>query len=125
MAMIDIFSPSVSKVAKGIDGKSVLIYGNNKAGKTYVCAHMPKPFFFAFELGLEAIPDVPYIYPEKWSVFENALNQFCKNPAKARELYQTIVIDQLETMYASCEKYVCDNAGVNSINQKPLLPNGK
>lgn len=121
----DIFAPSVSKVAEGIEGKSILIYGGNKCGKTYVCAHMPKPFFFAFELGLDALTDIPYVYPDRWGTFLSALNQFAKNPDKAKERYQTLVIDQLEAMGASCTEYVCSNAGINNFNEKPMLSNGK
>ena len=34
MASVDIFNPQVSTVAKGLEGKVILVYGGNNVGKT-------------------------------------------------------------------------------------------
>ncbi len=41
----DIFNPQVSVVAKGLDGKMILVYGNNSTGKTKQATRMKKPFY--------------------------------------------------------------------------------
>lgn len=41
----DIFNPQVSKIAQGMDGKVILVYGGNSTGKTRQATRMPKPFY--------------------------------------------------------------------------------
>ena len=36
----DIFNPQTSKVAKGLEGKTIMIYGGNNLGKTYVASKL-------------------------------------------------------------------------------------
>jgi len=45
MVKLDIFNPQVSKVAEGLEGKAVLIYGTNNLGKTLQATRMKKPFY--------------------------------------------------------------------------------
>ena len=45
---VDIFNPQVSVVAKGLEGKCILIFGGNNRGKTYVATHMSKPYVTPF-----------------------------------------------------------------------------
>lgn len=41
----DIFNPNVSKVAKGLEGKVITIYGGNNLGKTKQATRMERPFY--------------------------------------------------------------------------------
>ena len=41
--MADLFSPEISHVIGGMEGKSIVIYGPNRAGKTYNTSLAPKP----------------------------------------------------------------------------------
>ena len=41
----DIFSPFISKIADGMEGKVILVYGGNSTGKTKQATRMPKPFY--------------------------------------------------------------------------------
>lgn len=52
---LDIFNPQVSTVAKGLEGKVILVYGGNNLGKTKQATRMKKPFYLPFEAGLNAI----------------------------------------------------------------------
>lgn len=45
MTTIDIFNPQISKVAKGLEGKMILVYGDNSTGKTKQATRMKKPFY--------------------------------------------------------------------------------
>ena len=92
MAELDIFSPEISHVIGGMEGKSIVIYGPNRSGKTSNVAKAPKPLFLSFEKGLNAINNVPYFYIDKWSKFLNLVKQLT-NPttiAQAKERYSTI-----------------------------------
>ena len=95
MNELDIFNPQVSTVAKGLEGKVILVYGGNNLGKTKQATRMKKPFYLPFEAGLNAIPGVPYCPITKWSDFIK-INKQLTDPAtveKAREMYSTIIFD--------------------------------
>ena len=66
---LDIFNPQVSTVAKGLEGKVILVYGGNNLGKTKQATRMKKPFYLPFEAGLNAIPGVPLCPITTWSDF--------------------------------------------------------
>ena len=53
--VIDIFNPQVSVVAKGLEGKVIMIYGGNNVGKTTQAARFKNPVFMPFEKGMNAI----------------------------------------------------------------------
>lgn len=114
---LDIFNPQVSKVAKGLDGKVFTVYGNNALGKTKESVKFPKPLYLAFEKGLNAIAGVPFMPINKWSDFMK-VNKQITNPKtleQAKEMYQTIVFDEVETAARYCTKYVCDKYDAESI----------
>ncbi|PAV30299.1 hypothetical protein CIL05_07465 [Virgibacillus profundi] len=112
---LDIFAPSKSVVSKGLFGKKIMVYGFNDLGKTYQTSRMEKPYFLSFEKGLSAIDGVPFANIKKWSDFTKVLKQFARNSEKAKELYQTIIIDGTDIMAKYCEKYVSNAYGVNRI----------
>ena len=46
---IDIFSPSISTVSNGIEGKLILLHSNErKLGKTAQAVRFPKPYYLRF-----------------------------------------------------------------------------
>ena len=54
---------------------------------------------------------------DSWSDFKRVLRQL-KDP-KALEMYETIIIDTADIAYDLCSKYVCANAGVDSVSDIP------
>ena len=117
MASLNIFEPQLSRVVSGMEGKSILIYGPNRSGKTSNIARAPKPLFLSFEKGLNAINDVPYFYIDKWQKFLTLTSQLC-NPAKLEEtqkVYKTIVIDTIQGITDLADEYICNVFGIKSI----------
>lgn len=110
---IDIFKPQVSVVAKGLAGKKILIYGGNNVGKSYAAAHMSKPFFLACENGLNALPGIMYAPISNWRDFKKVVKQFTDKSTvdKAREMYDTIVIDEVYASSLFCQDYVMATYG--------------
>lgn len=110
---IDIFNPQVSTIAKGLEGKTIMIYGSNNVGKTYVAARLSKPYFIACESGLNAQDGVKYNRVTRWSDFRKIVKQFTDRSTvdKARALYDTIVIDEVYASSIMCQDYVMSTYG--------------
>lgn len=119
MAEFDIFNPQVSVVAKGLEGKVITIVGSNSLGKTKQATRMPKPFYLGFEKGIRAIAGIPFLPINKWSDFKKINKQLTdqKNLARAKELYQTIIFDEVYTSALYCQDYLCKKHGVESIGE--------
>lgn len=116
--VIDIFNPRTSVVAKGLTGKTILLYGGNNVGKTYSAAHMSKPFFLACESGLNALNGVKYAPINNWRDFRKVVKQLTDKGTvdKARELYDTIVIDEVYASSIFCQDYVISTYGNGAIS---------
>ncbi len=115
--MFDIFNPQVSVVAKGLEGKTIMIYGGNNLGKTKQSTRMKKPFYLPFEKGVNAISGVPYVPINSWADFKK-VNKQLTSPAtveKAKELYSTIIFDEVEASAKYCQKYINGVYGVSRL----------
>ncbi|MEM5009390.1 ATP-binding protein [Niallia taxi] len=119
MSNFDIFNPQFSVVAKGLEGKMILIYGNNSTGKTKQATRMNKPFYLGFEQGIRAISGVPFLPINKWSDFKKINKQLTdpKTLDKAKEMYQTIIFDEVFTSARYCQDYLCKKHGVETIGE--------
>lgn len=115
MADFDILNIQPNKVNATLSGKTLLVYGKNKVGKTTFCTkELPKPLLCAFEKGYNAIPGIKAIDITKWTQFKQVVKQL-DSPA-AKEMYNTIIIDTVDIMASLCESFVCQQAGVSSLS---------
>jgi AAA domain len=113
----DIFNPHVSVVAKGLDGKVITMYGSNNLGKTKQATRMKKPFYLGFEKGIRAISGIPFLPINNWTDFKK-INKQLTNPKtldQAKELYQTIIFDEVYTSALYCQDFLCKKHGVETI----------
>lgn len=112
-ASFDIFNPNVTVVAKGLAGKSMLIYGGNSLGKTAQSVRMSKPFVIAAESGLNATSNIPYARITSWAQFIKIVKQFTDKGTvdKARAMYDTIIIDEMYAVSLLCQDYVIATYG--------------
>lgn len=116
---LDIFNPQVSTVAKGLEGKVILAYGGNNLGKTKQATRMKKPFYLPFETGLNAIPGIPFCPITKWSDFIK-INKQLTDPStviKAREMYSTIIFDEVSASANYCQEFICQKYKASSISE--------
>ena len=115
---VDIFAPQVSVIAEGLEGKVLVIYGKNNLGKTYVASKMSKPFFMSCESGLNAISGVKYNKINSWADFKKVVKQFTSKATvdKAREMYDTIVIDELYASSIFCQDFVIATYGEGALS---------
>lgn len=109
----NIFEPQISKIASGLEGKIMMWYGPNSVGKTYNAVRMDKPLVLACENGLNAQANVKHFVIKNWRGFTDAVDELTKtkNLEKAKEMYHTIVIDEVYASALFCQKYICDTYG--------------
>ena len=117
--MLNIFEPEVSCVTAGLKGKSILLYGGNRTGKTQNCAAASKSVFLRFENGLNALSGVRSFPITKWTDYTAIVKQLTSpvNAEKAHEMYETIVIDTIDRMLALGEEYICGVFGVVGVDR--------
>lgn len=115
---IDIFEPQVSKIASGLEGKVLMWYGPNSVGKTYNAVRMDKPLVLACENGLNAQANVKHFVIQNWRGFTEVVTGLTdpRNLEKAKEMYHTIIIDEVYASALFCQKYVCDTYGEGCIS---------
>jgi len=124
---VDIFNPQETVVAKGLEGKSFLIYGSNSVGKTAQCVRMSKPFVIATESGLNATVGVKYIRVQSWADFKKIVKQFTSKSTveKARQMYDTIIIDELYATALLCQDYIQTVVGGGALTLGDTVEGGK
>ena len=78
-----------------------------------MAARLPKPYFLACESGLNAQSGVKYNKISNWADFRKVVRQFTSATTvdKARELYNTIVIDEVYASSIMCQDYILSTYG--------------
>jgi hypothetical protein len=115
MGSIDILNLAPTTISKDLRGKYILLYGKPKVGKTTFAAEAPKNLLLAFEKGYNAISGIMAIDMNTWSDFKKVLKQLRKPESK--EKFDSITIDTIDIMWTLCEKYICAQAGVETIGE--------
>lgn len=105
------------KIEGGLAGRTVLVYGSPKAGKTTLACSFPSPILLAAEKGYGLIDGVHVQDINSWSDMKEALRELRK-PA-VQELFKTVIIDTVPIVWDYCEKYIVSSNGVSAISDIP------
>ena len=89
----------------------------SKSGKTTISSKFEKNLLIAFERGFNAIPGAMAQPVTTWGEFKKILRQL-KDPT-VQEKFYNITIDTVDLAYDACEKYICNNAGVDKVGDIP------
>lgn len=114
---LNIFDLAPSVISRDLKGKYILLYGKPKCGKTSFAVQSPRALVCAFELGVNALAGTRYVPMAKWTDFKKIMKQL-KDP-RAKEMYDTIVIDTASIAFDLCEKYICMRENVDTIRDIP------
>ena len=117
MALPSIFDLEPSKISRDLKGKFILIYGQPKTGKSTFGSQLPRALFMNFEQGTNALAGIRSMPIMKWTDAKKVLSEL-RQP-KAREMYDSIVVDTASIAWQLCEKYICQREGVDSIRDIP------
>lgn len=104
-------------ISRDLKGKYVLLYGKPKSGKTTAACSFPDAVLLAFEKGYNAIGNVYPFDINKWSDFKMALRDL-EDP-RAKERFKTVIIDTVSICWEMCEKFICQQNGVQKISDIP------
>lgn len=114
---INLLELEPNKVSKDLSSYTTLLFGVPKIGKSRLAAEFPSPLFIATEPTQTTIPGA-YIQPAtSWSEIKQIVRQL-KNP-QLKEKFKTIVIDVIDLAAVYCEKYICNQNGVEKISEIP------
>ena len=110
---IDLLSLKPHKVSKDLSGYITYIYGAPKTGKTTLATQMPDALLLAFERGYNAIPGIIAQDVTSWVEMKQIYREL-KKP-EVRENYKTIVIDTIDIAADLCQKYICNQLGIDNM----------
>ena len=104
-------------ISRDLKGKYVLLYGKPKSGKTTAACSFPDAVLLAFEKGYNAIGDAFPFDINKWSDFKMALRDL--EDQRSKDRFKTVIIDTVTICWEMCEKYICQQNGVQKIGDIP------
>ena len=118
MASIDIFGVKPHQVSRDMRGYSVFLYGGWKTGKTTTAVKFPKHFLLAFEKGYSAIPGAMAQPINSWSEFRQVIRQL--KDERAKQMFETVIVDTADIAYDYCCKYICANNNADTVSDIPF-----
>lgn len=104
-------------ISRDLKGKYVLLYGKPKSGKTTAACSFPDAVLLAFEKGYNAIGEAYPFDINKWSDYKSAIRDLADQRSKDR--FKTVIIDTVSICWDMCEKFVCQQNGVQKIADIP------
>ena len=110
---INLLNIQPHKVSRDLSGYITFIYGPPKVGKTTLATQMPKALLLAFERGYNAIPGVLAQDVNTWGDMKQIFREL-KKP-EVQEIYKTIVVDTVDIAADLCQKYICNQLGIDNM----------
>lgn len=115
--MVDIFNLKPHVVSRDMSGKTILIYGGYKTGKTTNACKFPKPLLVGLEKGYNLIPGVLAAPVNNWREMIQVKDQLIKDMKRYKKgeieepTYKTIIIDTADLAWDMCGAYIAQQAG--------------
>lgn len=119
---IDLLKIQPNKVSRDLSGYITFIYGPPKSGKTTFGAKMPGALLLAFERGYDALPGVMAQDITSWTEMKQVMRELKKPEVK--EVYKSLIIDTVDIAADLCQKYICNQLGIESIGDGGWSTNG-
>lgn len=120
---INIFDIPPSVVTRDLSGKSFLIYGERKSGKTSQAVRFPKPLLLGFEKGYNMLSGVIAQPINKWTEALEVKRQLLHDAAdvasgqKKETSFTTVIVDTADLAYDMCESYILNKEGVEYLDE--------
>lgn len=117
MAKIDIFAKQDNTMVNSLEGVKLYVYGGGDTGKTSQMMRLEKPMLIMAEAGGTAINEQKFPVDD-WDDFTQIVTQLTSPNTykKAREMYQSIIIDTAEALVSIVEQKIAKRYGVIDIS---------
>ena len=119
---INLLNIEPHKVSRDLSGYITFIYGPAKVGKTTFGSKMPGHLILAFERGYNAIPGAMVTDITSWGEMKQVVRELKKPEVKA--VYKSIIVDTVDVAADACQKYVCNQLGIENIGDGGWATNG-
>lgn len=119
---IDLLSIQPHKVSRDLSGYITFIYGPAKVGKTTFGSKMPGHLILAFERGYNALPGIMKYDVTTWGEMKQIVRELKKPEVK--EVYKSIIVDTADVAADACQKYICNQLGIENIGDGGWSTNG-
>lgn len=112
------------KISRDLSGYITYIYGPGGAGKTTFGVQTPQPLLLAFEKGYNALGGDNVVPQDivSWAEMKQVLRQL--DDPEVKGLFRTIIVDTVDKASQLCEKYVCNQLGIENIGDGGWATNG-
>lgn len=112
---IDLLNLEPQQISRSLSGKFILCYGAPKVGKTTLASELDKVLIAGFEQGTNALHNVLVQPILKWQDWKAVVKQLIKDKDKLADKIHTVAIDTVDEAYKLCEKYMCNQASVETV----------
>lgn len=119
---INLLALQPNVVSRDLSGYITLMFGPAKIGKTTFGSKMPKPLLLAAEKGYNAIPGIVAQDITSWGDLRMVVRELKKPEVKER--FSSLIVDTVDIMADLCQKYVCQQLGIESIGEGGWTNNG-
>lgn len=119
---INLLTLQPHKVSRDLSGYITYIYGRAKTGKTTLAVQAPGALLLAFERGYNALPGVMAQDITSWTEMKQIVREL-KKP-EVRETFKTLVVDTVDIAADCCQKYICNQLGIDNIGDGGWTNNG-
>ena len=110
------------KVSRDLSGYITYVYGRPKTGKTTLATQMPNSLLLAFERGYNALPGVIAQDVTTWAEMKQIYRELKKPEVQA--VYKALVVDTVDIASDMCQKYICNQLGIENIGDGGWTTNG-
>lgn len=119
---INLLNLEPHKVSRDLSGYITYLYGQPKVGKTTLCSQFPGALLLATEKGYNAIPGIYAQDITTWGELKQVVREL-KKP-EVHEKFQTVIIDTVDIAGSLCDKYICNQLGVENLGDGGWTNNG-
>ena len=109
-------------ISRDLSGYITYIYGAPKVGKTSFGVRMPKHLILGFERGTNALPGAMVQPINSWGELKQVVREL-KKP-EVQETYKSLIIDTADIASDMCQKYICNQLGIENIGDGGWSNNG-
>lgn len=110
------------KISKDLTSYTIYMYGPGGVGKTTFACEIPNSMLFAFEHGYGSLNVEMPVDITSWADVRGILRQL--DDPEIKDKYHTIIFDTVDKAAALCEKYVCNQLGIENIGDGGWAVNG-